>query len=68
MRLACMISLAHVMRYVSEWCYWNYCGGFIQSIFASGSFTCRGLRWASETANAQMVTYVGTDLLKALEH
>lgn len=65
-RIVTMIFMAHTARYISEVLYWKYCGGFFQSIFSSGSYTCRGLRWASETANTQMVTYVGSDLFLIL--
>lgn len=65
-KIGLMIVFAHCTRFIAEWSYWTYCGGFFRSLFTSGSQACRGLKWVSDTANAQVITYVGTDLINAI--
>jgi len=44
----------HIVRVMAEIVYYRRCSGFIRSIFASGSSTCRGLKFISEMSSNNM--------------
>jgi hypothetical protein len=53
-----VIVSAHLVRCLSEYYYYVNCAGVVNSVFAWGSPTCRGLRWASESASVKIVNLV----------
>jgi hypothetical protein len=52
---ALVVVSVHMVRWVSEYFYYVNCCGFVNSVFAWGSPTCRALRWVSESASTKIV-------------
>jgi hypothetical protein len=67
MRLIAVVVGSHVIRWVSEELYHEYCAGFFTSIFAYGSPTCHGFRWVADSITAQTVAILSATALKAVE-
>lgn len=55
-KTALVIVSAHMVRWMSEHFYYKNCCGFVNSVFAWGSPTCRALRWTSESASAKIIS------------
>jgi hypothetical protein len=65
-RIAAFILASHALRYASEWVYWHNCAGFMSSVFASGSQSCKALRYVSELSSANILTVAGSYALKTI--
>ena len=50
---------SHITRWAAEYAYFTQCAGFWTSIFAWGSPTCKGLRWAADSVTTNIVTAIG---------
>lgn len=50
---------SHVVRWAAEYAYFTQCAGFLNSIFAWGSPTCKGLRWVADSVTTNIVTAMG---------
>ena len=47
---------SHLVRWASEHYYHQNCCGIVNSVFAWGSPTCRGLRWVSDSATGNILS------------
>lgn len=61
-----IIASSHVARWAAEYAYFHQCAGLWSSIFAWNSPTCRGLRWAADSAMTNVVGLVTGHATKLL--
>ena len=57
---------AHLVRCASDYYYYSYCTGILNSMFSWGSPTCRGLRWISDSSSYGIIGTVQTLANKAI--
>jgi hypothetical protein len=65
-KVALIVAMSHATRFAAEWAYWHNCAGFVTSVFASGSQTCKALRYVSESSTTNIMTIAGTYALKTI--
>lgn len=59
-KISVLIVGTHILHVASNYLYWTKCGGFVNSIFAYNSPTCKGLRWVSDMSATNIGGYVAT--------